>query len=640
MTTTNTRDTEATVRQCMDIFDAGADLVRITAPAPKDAENLANIKKLLLERGYKQPLVADIHFSPKSAQIALEFVEKVRINPGNYTDEKRFKTRDYTDKEYQEELEQVKEKFIPLLKRASELGRVLRIGTNHGSLSDRIMNRYGDNPLGMVESAMEFLRIARENDFHDIVVSMKSSNPQVMIQAYRLLVATFKKENFNLPLHIGVTEAGSGRDGRMKSALGIGSLLADGIGDTIRVSLTENSVKEITAAKEILKCFQNSFRSENPLESEENQKLDIDLPKIFQNYIKPYEYERKKSFAVEFPYVNYSIGEKNAHAIALPFSLSQKNILKDKKDFLWVTQSLYKKEESFFHTLRDKSKKPWLLDLGTFSSSSFEYVSDKHILALSVDLSISEVIENKNLLQSFTHFYDECTKKNNKKLFIHLIVNPKLKTKQLSYISKELPFSFEDCVISLSQKSYEDANEYIYLHRLYLSYFLKNKKKIPTLLLRRHYKNLEEAQQKASIEIASLLLDGLGDAIYVEIENENCVEILNFQLDLLQTCRLRLSKTEYISCPSCGRTLFDLEKTTARIQKKTSHLKGLKIAVMGCIVNGPGEMADADFGYVGAGPGKVHLYQEKKLMKANIPSQVADEELVKLIQESGAWQNP
>lgn len=561
MTISDTLDTGATVQEAIGLIEAGCEIVRITAPRVKEAENLKNIKAMLVERGYNTPLVADIHFLPQAAMTAVEYVEKVRINPGNFADRKFFDIREYSDEQYEEELDRIHNAFKPLVLRAKELGRTLRIGTNHGSLSDRIMNRYGDTALGMVESALEFIRIAELYDFRDMIVSMKASNPGVMIQAYRLLVARFLKEGMKYPLHLGVTEAGEGKDGRIKSSVGIGSLLDDGIGDTIRVSLTEDSIHEIPVARKLASYFDSRRgRSTSP------QPLPLDSVYL-QNF--PYhEYKRRDSAAVG------AIGGQEAVKIGMRggLCLDERKAQARGLDFLiWHNPALD-------------------------SPPILPRISSEHI----ADISI----------------YDPS---------------------DVSRVGPELAGHPERYAAVICAEE-EITRSYRLLAAEMQRLGLRN----PILLLAR-FKNLEEAMYLASIHFGALLLDGIGDAVCIDIPDLPVADgdrLLDLSLDLLQAARLRLSKTEFISCPSCGRTLFDLQETTARIKARTGHLKGVKIAIMGCVVNGPGEMADADFGYVGAGPGKIHLYRGKEVVKKSVPSETADEELVLLLKEHGMWMEP
>ncbi|HNL00936.1 MAG TPA: (E)-4-hydroxy-3-methylbut-2-enyl-diphosphate synthase [Leptospiraceae bacterium] len=563
MTISDTMDTEATVKEAIGLIEAGCEIVRITAPRVKEAENLKNIKNRLVDLGYNQPLVADIHFLPQAAMTAVEYVEKVRINPGNFADRKFFELREYTDSQYEEELERIHDAFRPLVLRARELGRALRIGTNHGSLSDRIMNRYGDTALGMVESALEFIRIAEHYDFRDIIISMKASNPGVMIQAYRLLVARFRRENMDYPLHLGVTEAGGGKDGRIKSSIGIGSLLDDGIGDTIRVSLTEDSIHEIPVARKIASYY--DARRALAGTSENGKK---ELEKIYIQSFPYHRYDRRGSDACTV------IGGKNPIKIGM----------------------------------REELVRPE--DAASLKARGLDFVISKNQTPSS----------NSGL--------------------------PVIGADLLSDVSLFAPEELETAVPQMKSAKmvsiHTNEQDITRSTRLAAAAMKQNGLNLPIILFAR-FSSLEEALYQASIHFGGLLLDGIGDALVIDIAGagpDQANHLLDLSLDVLQATRLRLSKTEFISCPSCGRTLFDLQDTTARIQKRTGHLKGVKIAIMGCVVNGPGEMADADFGYVGAGPGKIHLYRGKEIVKKSIPSEIADEELVRLIQEHGMWVEP
>ena len=620
MTTSDTRDTESTVRQILDLERAGCELVRLTVPSMADAENLPNIRRRLKEENSKVPLAADIHFTPSAAMLAAEYMEKVRINPGNFVDRKKFAVREYTDSEYNEELERISEVFLPFVKKCKELGRAVRIGTNHGSLSDRIMNRFGDTPLGMVESALEFIRIAETVNFHDIIVSMKASNPQVMVHAYRLLVSRFIELGMKYPVHLGVTEAGDGKDGRIKSAMGIGTLLEDGIGDTIRVSLTEDAVHEIPVAKILVKKFNSGtpFSEEKPEYSE------------FRN---PYTYTRRKTEPV--PVGDLRIGENYPVRAETSFpSFSEKEIL----DFL----KLFDEEKLYV--------KPEILHFHISTSDELKNLADSvrsGKIRVPVSASLSK-IQNNDFININEHL-----------LFLQKISVPAEKLSELSPESVqilkkltekntiEVSFSgtedfqknwkrirsifHENIMISLN----EEAEDRLYTCRKILS--LLGDEKVPFLVSGK-YGDAEDAMYGASVLFGSLLLDGSGDCIRLAMNDQKESLILSF--DILQAARQRTVKTEFISCPSCGRTLFDLQKTTARIKERTGHLVGVKIAVMGCIVNGPGEMADADFGYVGAGPGKVHLYLGKEIVMKSISSEEADEKLVELIKSQGKWSEP
>jgi (E)-4-hydroxy-3-methylbut-2-enyl-diphosphate synthase len=577
MTNTHTMDTDATVEQCIRIINTGADYVRITAPGIQDAENLANIKKLLRSKGYQTPLIADIHFNPKAAEVAASIVEKVRINPGNYTDKKRFEQLDFTDKEYAIELEKVHQKLLPLLKICQTHGTAIRIGVNHGSLSDRIMSRYGDTPKGMVEAAMEFLRICAAESFHNLVISLKSSNTRVMVQAYRLLVATMMQEKMNYPLHLGVTEAGDGEDGRIKSAVGIGSLLADGLGDTIRVSLSEDPEAEIPVAKELVKYFSNRKTSK--------------FIEPFDNSIKnPFEYSKRESIKVE------NIGG-NQHPIVIADYSEKVN----GADFVYLPAgfdvSKIDPQQKYIYNLHDWFKTtrhlPNVFPLAT--DAEFNFYGSKSDNLNFVILSLAELTDI---------FIDNLNASKN----VVLIVE----TFNSNGVAEQRAFFYN---------------------------LLKQGINVP-LIINRNYceEEILSLQLKSACDIGLLLIDGFGDGVWIRNAGKVAAnEILSTSLGILQASRVRTSKTEYISCPSCGRTLFDLQTTIAKIKERTSHLKHLKIGIMGCIVNGPGEMADADYGYVGAAAGKVTLYKGKDVVTKNIPAEEAVEKLIQLIKDNGDW---
>ena len=598
MTTTDTMDTIATVEESIRMIKAGCELVRITAPSKKEAENLKNIKAELVKRGYNTPIVADIHFTPNAAEIAAKLVEKVRINPGNYADKKKFEEIEYTDKSYEDELTRIQEKFLPLVKICKKNNTAMRIGTNHGSLSDRILSRYGDTPKGMVESAMEFLRICQAQDFHDIILSMKASNTRVMVQAYRMLVYEMIKENMNYPIHLGVTEAGEAEDGRIKSAVGIGSLLADGIGDTIRVSLTEPPEEEIPVAEKLLANFdgiENHYRIEE----------------IKEYPINPFEYKRRKTKTI------LNIGGSNVPIVKADFSLKQKI----------TPASLFSLGYSYSVPL-DK----WHI---SDMAADYLYVGD-HELDFEVPGTLG-VIYNYNSWKKHKKGYPcmnakEYTNSNEKSSVLNFIY---VCLTELTEKIKNKLKSDDTAVIVIDTFNKNGMAEQ---RKLFVD--LMNEKIDCPVVIRRRYKNLpyEDLQLYSSSDIGALLIDGLGDGIF--ICSENCTSDQNINLlsfGILQATRTRISKTEYISCPSCGRTLFDLQETTAKIRKVTDHLKGVKIGIMGCIVNGPGEMADADYGYVGTRPGKITLYKEKEIVEKNIDEDLAVEALINLIKKHGDW---
>ena len=631
MTTTDTMDTDATVAQVIRCIEAGAELVRVTAPSKKEAENLANIKAILHSKGYNTPLVADIHFTPNAAEIAARIVEKVRVNPGNYVDKKKFEQIDYTDAEYVEEIERIREKFSPLVLICKEHGTAMRIGTNHGSLSDRIMSRYGDTAIGMVESAMEFLRIARSLDYHQIILSMKSSNPQVMVQAYRLLIQQMHQEfNELYPLHLGVTEAGDGEDGRIKSAIGIGTLLEDGIGDTIRVSLTEDPELEIPVCLDLVKRY-------NDL-SEVNTAM---VPELTQLPYSPFEYSRRTTKAVR------NIGGKQVPVVIADLS----HLSSIKTTDLVAIGYTY-----------DATTDKWAI-----SDAAADYVFIGHTpLDFNLPGTLS-IIANPAV----------CSIANNTEKY-HPILDaasymaldakhPQLNFVQIDCYSDLAPIADElllqiakdDSVVFCLSSRCNNAMQAV--RRMAIKLMQLDIHQPIILVTDSQWKTTDEHLIHFAIETGALLLEGIGDGICLGLSkdayeasvngsnvsgrnyfnNASIEQLLNTTaFGILQATRTRISKTEYISCPSCGRTLFELQETTAKIRAVTNHLKGLKIAIMGCIVNGPGEMADADFGYVGSGVGKITLYKGKEVMKRNIDSNVAVDELILLLKEHDAWIEP
>ncbi|MDC1025106.1 (E)-4-hydroxy-3-methylbut-2-enyl-diphosphate synthase [Flavobacteriales bacterium] len=598
MTTTDTMDTIATVEESIRMIEAGCELVRITAPSKRDAENLKNIKEELLKRGYNTPIVADIHFTPNAAEIAAKIVEKVRVNPGNYADKKKFEEIEYTDKTYQDELNRIREKFTPLVKICKEHGTAMRIGTNHGSLSDRILSRYGDTPKGMVESAMEFLRICRDENYHEIILSMKASNTRVMVQAYRLLVAEMIKESMNYPLHLGVTEAGEAEDGRIKSAVGIGALLEDGIGDTIRVSLTEAPEHEMPVAFNLLKNFTNRNNSQK-------------IKDTAKNPLNPFEYSRRKTNKVK------NIGGNNVPIVIS--NLKHKNKIKP----------------SSFFPLGYQYSVP--LDKWNINDQATDYIflDDKKI-----DFEIPGTLR---LIYNFKFW------KKNQEGYPLLNSDEYLNNNKLSKEINFIEIYFKNLCEDLFTKINKDPTAVLIVktdnvnglaeqRRVFIELINRNIK--TPVIISRDYNQLDAKylQLNSSSDIGGLLIDGLGDGITINNNKEGeSLHINSTAFGILQASRTRISKTEYISCPSCGRTLFDLQETTAKIRKVTDHLKGVKIGIMGCIVNGPGEMADADYGYVGTRPGKITLYKEKTVVKKNIDEELAVNALIDLIKEHGDW---
>lgn len=608
MTTTDTMDTQKSVEQIIRMVDTGCQLVRLTAPSIKEAQNLAEIKKVLQAKGVHVPLVADIHFTPNAAELAARIVEKVRVNPGNYADKKKFDIIEYTDAEYLEEIDRIRDKFVPLIKICKEYGTALRIGTNHGSLSDRIMSRYGDTAHGMVESAMEFLRIAEDEQFHSIILSMKSSNPQVMVQAYRLLVKTMDANNMHYPLHLGVTEAGDGDDGRIKSALGIGALLEDGIGDTIRVSLTEDPEFEVPVAKKLIERYTNIQQKEY---------VPIDLKKAEQNNWSAFDYKRRETDEV------YNIGGHQVPRVVADFSLNA-NL---KESDLAAIGHIYDAHLDKWH-MNDigadfiylgNNKSSFMLPMGLkaiYNASVWNIVSDK-----------------TNAFPLFTHqdivAGKHTTAHSNTLNFVHL------KDAEISESIIKQANQIQKVVFILESTA---LNPMTIMRSVF---FDLNKWNVKNAVIAAHQYRAETDEERfmlhCSTDFGALLIDGFGDGMMVTAPLIKTERINQIAFGILQAARTRISKTEYISCPSCGRTLFDLQETTAMIRKRTDHLKGVKIAIMGCIVNGPGEMADADYGYVGSGVDKITLYKGREVVKRNIASDNAVNELIELIKENGDW---
>ena len=613
MTTVDTMDTMGTVEQSIRMIEAGSEYVRITAPSMNEARNLENIKKELHKRGYKVPLIADIHFTPNAAELAARIVEKVRVNPGNYADKKKFENIRYTNETYQAELDRIRGKFTPLVKICKEYGTAMRIGTNHGSLSDRIMSRYGDTPLGMVESALEFLRICEDLHYYDIVLSMKASNPKVMIQAYRLLVVRLDEEGMQpYPLHLGVTEAGEGEDGRIKSSIGIGTLLEDGLGDTVRVSLTEEPEFELPVARLLVDRY--TGRTDH-----------APIPEINRLMFDPYSYSKRESREV------LNIGGNNVPRVI--------------SDFSNINELTYEDLAGAGHLYIQATDKFITSDTGV----DFIY-SGKNPAGFMLPAGVKELLDAeawKNLndksgkypvytASSYLASEEKCNEAN----FIY-ILHGDLKTTVLETIQDD-----RSVVLVLGTENKHGYAE----QRLVFNILKENGIDVPVIIARR-YDNISKEQMMlfASTDIGGLLMDGFGDGLIfyddpdITVKNSK-LEFLKFinktAFGILQASRSRITRTEYISCPSCGRTLFDLQVTTSLIRKRTDHLKGVKIAIMGCIVNGPGEMADADYGYVGSGKGKVSLYRKKDIVKRNVSTEQAVDELINLIREDGKWFEP
>ncbi|WP_411822167.1 (E)-4-hydroxy-3-methylbut-2-enyl-diphosphate synthase [Leptospira sp. 'Mane'] len=638
MITSNTRDTEASISQIAALEKAGSELVRLTVPSQADADNLPEIRKRMKELGLKVPLVADIHFTPQVALKCVEWVEKVRINPGNFADKKKFDIIEYTDKEYEEELERIEEVFTPLVLRARELGVAMRIGTNHGSLSDRIMNRFGDTPQGMVESALEFIRIAERNNYKEIIVSMKASNPQVMVSAYRLLVSRFYELGMDYPLHLGVTEAGDGKDGRIKSAIGIGSLLEEGLGDTIRVSLTEEAVEEIPVAKEIAKKYNSSWAKER-----ETVFANEKSTSGFTEFRDPYEYSR--FYSRETNVGELGLGDKHPVRVETEFSFLGNSTLEEitKQNFLGNRSSKF--NEIVFFQIPDEMT---LASVSTFKKSG--RISNPVSFQLSEDLTFQyegfaeEIFSlQKWVINPF--LFDDSSGNESDVFggFLDFIRNYARDNRSVEFTIEEKNFSKIDFLIKEIRKR-KIQNVFFSTNQSQLTTvrrfaFLVKDSDFP-IVLDNIYDSKESALYESSIHLGGLLLDGIGDMVRIRLKEPDPNTTIELSYDILQATRLRLTKTEYISCPSCGRTMFDLQSTTAVIKSKTGHLKGVKIAVMGCIVNGPGEMADADFGYVGAGVGKVHLYRGKEIVMKGVAETEAADKLIELIKSNGMWVDP
>ncbi|MDB4924740.1 (E)-4-hydroxy-3-methylbut-2-enyl-diphosphate synthase [Mucilaginibacter sp.] len=623
MTTTDTMDTIGTVEQSIRMINAGCEYVRITAPSIKEAQNLAEIKKQLRQRGYTAPLVADIHFTPNAAEVAARIVEKVRVNPGNYADKKKFDQIDYTDLQYQGELERIYQKFAPLVKICKEYGTAMRIGTNHGSLSDRIMSRYGDTPQGMVESAMEFMRMCETLNYYNLVISMKSSNPQVMVQAYRLLVETMVAEGMNYPLHLGVTEAGDGEDGRIKSAVGIGTLLEDGLGDTVRVSLTEEPEAEAPVAIALVNRYSERLKAERQkVKGNFTDPLPLTFNLLPLSY-SPYEYKKRYTYEA-----NAFIGGHMVPRVVV--DLSEANL----KDASVLNDAGY-----IYSSLLDKYNM-------AEQSVDFVFLGDE-LPSFNLPANLKQLY-NYPTWQKLTH------KVNCHPVFTlseyvyaddHSSALNLVRLKPADIDSEEfglLPFSNSLVFVLETDTLHGMADQ--------RSFFFKMEElelEVPVIIKRSYSFETQDSELKtqnlqlqAATDLGALLIDGFGDGIWIDAPQIDTKTITSTAFGILQATRSRISKTEYISCPSCGRTLFDLMVTTQMIRSRTSHLKGLKIGIMGCIVNGPGEMADADYGYVGSGTDKITLYRGKEAVKKNISAANALDELIGIIREDGNWIEP
>lgn len=649
MTTTDTMDTIGTVEQSIRMVDAGCEYIRITAPSIKEAQNLSEIKNELQKRGYNPPLVADIHFTPNAAEVAARIVEKVRINPGNYADKKKFENIEYTPAAYQSELDRIYSKFKPLVKICKEYGTAMRIGTNHGSLSDRIMSQYGDTPRGMVESAMEFIRMCEDMNYYNLVISMKSSNPQVMVQAYRLLVETMVNEGMNYPLHLGVTEAGDGEDGRIKSAVGIGTLLEDGLGDTIRVSLTEDPEFEAPVAISLANRYEvRRQRSEvgspeseaggsyNPQPTTYNPQPPTPNPPLPPGF-SPFEYKKRESNELntfigghQVPRVVIDLSDKNLKDPAIlgdagyvySSVLDKYNMAEQSVDFVYLADKL--PSFTFPGNLKQLYNYATWAGLSNKSNCHPLYTLSEYNNAGHKDVSLNLVrISNKDVdTQAFESLQVDSTL-----VFV-------LETEEEHGMADQRQFFFKMVEMGLKIPVIVKRNYYLTTHHSQLTTHHSQPKTATNL------PQLSDFQLYAATDIGALFVDGFGDGIWLDAPDIGSKTIVSASFGILQATRSRISKTEYISCPSCGRTLFDLQETTQMIRSRTDHLKGLKIGIMGCIVNGPGEMADADYGYVGTGPGKITLYRGKQVVKKSVDTSNALDELIDIIREDGNWIDP
>lgn len=643
MTTTDTKDVAATVAQSIALAEAGCEIVRITAPNVTAARALRDIRREIDRCKIDVPLVADIHFLPAAAMEAVEHVEKVRINPGNYADRKKFAVREYSDSQYDEELQRLHDSFSPLVKRCRELGRSMRIGTNHGSLSDRIMNRYGDTPIGMVESALEFLRIAESHDYRDIILSMKASNPKVMIQAYRLLVARMVEEDMHYPLHLGVTEAGDGEDGRIKSAIGIGSLLADGLGDTIRVSLTEDPVYEIPVARALADKVMARWSGDSAADEGAGAEAFTPSPFAFERRpIAPVLLGRETRLAHDQPpRVLAPIPEADwkAENFAARFALATRS-LKDNpvEGIILQTRSLQDVREAIARAQQVSG----MIEAAVIQLPPELKVSELEDLLLP-DMPVSWILARKfgradaPELGAFLRF-----------------CGVGRAVAALEIAPEDLPSLLDPLLAAAAENSVSmiftltgttGAAHAIGAYRRLAALLNRHGLAAPIWIRNTAATQLTPGTDflsrllEASVLSGSLLCDGMGDLISVETDDD-LIRSTRLTYNVLQGAGARISKTEFVACPSCGRTLFDLQATTQRIREKTGHLKGVKIAIMGCIVNGPGEMADADFGYVGGAPGRVNLYVGKECVRYHVPQAEADQRLIELIKEHGKWVAP
>ncbi|NBV67047.1 MAG: 4-hydroxy-3-methylbut-2-en-1-yl diphosphate synthase [Flavobacteriia bacterium] len=598
MTTADTMNTEASVAEAIRMIDAGCELVRLTAPSKNEAENLFHIKQALEKEGYFQPLVADIHFTPNAAEIAAKYVEKIRVNPGNYADKKKFDTIHYTDETYLSELKRIEEKFTPLVLICKEHNRAMRIGTNHGSLSDRILSRYGDTAEGMVASAMEFIQICEKNHFFNLVISMKASNTLIMVYAYRLLVSELKKTGKVYPLHLGVTEAGDGEDGRIKSAVGIGALLTDGIGDTIRVSLTEAPEMEIPVAQKLIAI------------ANQTNVYAFDATKLELNH-NPVAYTRRETHAIQ------RIGGGQVPVVIADLS--------NKKDI--IPANLF----AFGYVYSTSLDKWNILE----TAADFLYVGNQ-TLSFALPGTLQVLVDGSLWLEQHQNdqgFYPIVPINERASYPLEQVVFCLVKAEEFT---EQMQLGKADVLVIQT-----DFDNKVQLFRSVFAKLGRTSQNTPVVFLfDSEAEDSEAFQLQISMDAGAMFVDGYGDGIWVTAKHQPNTLVNSTMFGVLQATRQRISKTEYISCPSCGRTLFDLQETTAKIRNKTSHLKGLKIGIMGCIVNGPGEMADADYGYVGTGPGKINLYKEKTVVRKNVDAEDAVAALIDVIKENGDWIEP
>lgn len=615
MTTVDTMDTLGSVEQCIRMIEAGCEYIRITAPSIKEAENLGQIKQELQRRGYNVPLIADIHFTPNAAEVAARIVEKVRVNPGNYADKKKFQVIAYDDVSYQAELDRIRDRFVPLVRICKEHGTAMRIGTNHGSLSDRILSRYGDTPFGMVESALEFIRICEDEGFYDIVISMKASNTQVMVQAYRLLVQKLDEEGLQpYPLHLGVTEAGEAEDGRIKSAVGIGTLLEDGLGDTVRVSLTEAPEAEAPVAQALIDRYTYRAEKAQPI------KPICELP------YDPFQYHRRQTTEVA-----------NFGGLNVPRVVADLSRLPD------LAYADLKSVGHLYSMLLDKFN---MNDLG----ADYIFTGD-HPISFMLPNGLKEILN----YEAWLHAAQREERHPLMQADVYLSNAPRHPA--LNFILASISDITEELITALKQDSgavlmLHTHNEHAMpeLRKCFIR--LMNNGVHTPCIIKRAYGALspDQMQLYAATDVGGLLIDGMGDGVMLSTELLPVLEkqdelvtidrLNSLSFGILQAARTRMSKTEYISCPSCGRTLFDLQETTAMIRKRTDHLKGVKIGIMGCIVNGPGEMADADYGYVGVGKDKIALYRGQTVVKKSVSADRAVDELIELIREDAKWIEP